>query len=295
MKKSAHLVDIPDDSSDSEPLYYNELGEPVYAQTYAVQPNGKNKNKHLIQLPVSVNLEKVRKLVESCPTILLKVDKGADVNLLNSTTFDWVIGNRSILQPSTLEMEKYSSSRIEVLGKFYTFLRWKGKIYRQPFYVTTANTSPNLLSRDACYTLGVVKPCYAVEAEHSNLQADLQANLQGLHVVDLQANLHGQCMMDLQCNLQGKQPQIHSIEASNTQLTDVRQRQSRHFTTPIQWSTVDPRQRLQSQNTAQSTEIVNSKKASTDINTGSKYRSTHESTGHFGSTTKSTRSAGSTT
>ena len=155
------------------------------------RPMAKNKNKHLIQLPVSVNLEKVRKPVESCPTILLKVDTGADVNLLNSTTFDQVIGNRSILQPSTLKMENYGSSRIEVLGKFYAFLRWKGKIYRQPFYVTTANTSPNLLSRDACYTLGVVKPCYTVEAEWSNLHVDLQANLQGLHVADLQTNLHG--------------------------------------------------------------------------------------------------------
>ena len=165
MKKSAHLVGVPDISGDSEPLYCNELGEPVHAQTYAVQVNGKNRNKHLTQLPVSVNLEKVRKPMESCPTILLEVDTGADVNLLNSTTFDWVIGDRSILQPSTLEMENYSSSRIVVLGKVYAFMRWKGKIYRQAFYVTTANTSPNLLSRDACYTLGVVRPCYAVEAE----------------------------------------------------------------------------------------------------------------------------------
>ena len=164
MKKSAHLVNVPEDSNDSEPLYYDELGEPVYAQTYAVQVNARNRNQHLIQLSVSVNLEKVRKQTESCPTILLKIDTGADVNLLNSTTFDWVIGKRSILQPSTLKMENYGSSRIVVLGKFFAFVRRKGKIYRQPFFVTTANTSPNLLSRDACYALGVVKPCYTVEA-----------------------------------------------------------------------------------------------------------------------------------
>ena len=146
MKKSAHLVDVPGNSGDAEPLYYDEPGEPVYAQTCSTG-QWQNKNKHLIQLPVSVNLEKVRKPAEGpCPTILLKVDTGADVNLLNSTTFDWIIGNRSILQPSTLEMEMYGSSRVEVLGKFYTFLRWKGKIYRQPFYVTTANSSTNLLS-----------------------------------------------------------------------------------------------------------------------------------------------------
>ena len=146
----------------------------------------------------------MRKQAESCPTMLLKIDTGADVNLLNSTTFDWVIGKMSILQPLTLKMENYSSSRIVVLGKFFAFVRWKGKIYRQPFFVTTANTSPNLLSRDA---LGVVKPCYAVEAvERSNLQADLQ------DMPDLQANLQEQHVTDLRSNLQGNRPQIYSIE-----------------------------------------------------------------------------------
>ena len=69
MKKSAHLVDVPGNSGDSEPLYYDEFGEPVYVQTYAVQVNGVNKNKHLIQLPVSVNLEKARKPVKA-PVLL---------------------------------------------------------------------------------------------------------------------------------------------------------------------------------------------------------------------------------
>ena len=133
IKKSAHLVDVPGNSSDASPLYFNELGKPVYAQTYTVQVNGINKNKHLIQLPMSVNLEKVRKPAEGpCPTVLLKVDTGADVNLLNSTTFDWIIGDELILQASTLRMETNGSSRIEVLGKFNAFLRWKGKIFRQP-------------------------------------------------------------------------------------------------------------------------------------------------------------------
>ena len=43
------------------------------------------------------------------------------------------------------------------------FLRWKDKVYKQLFYVTDCDRSPNLLSRDACYTLGVLKPCYTVE------------------------------------------------------------------------------------------------------------------------------------
>ena len=47
---------------------------------------------------------------------------------------------------------------------FHAFLRWKDKVYKQLFYVTDCDRSPNLLSRDACYTLGVLKPCNTVES-----------------------------------------------------------------------------------------------------------------------------------
>ena len=84
---------------------------------------------------------------------------------------------------------------MEVLGKFHAFLRWKGKVYRQLFYVPNLNNSPNLLLRDGCYTLGVIKPCYAVKAGSSSSQfqgipqvtptqptIDLEkANVQGEH------------------------------------------------------------------------------------------------------------------
>ena len=66
-------------------------------------------------------------------------------------------------------MEAYgNNSAVEVLGKFHAFLRWKGKVYRQLFYVTNANNSPNLLSRDGCYILGAIKPCYFMEADSSS-------------------------------------------------------------------------------------------------------------------------------
>ena len=165
MKESTHLVGVPDSSRNSDPDYFDEFGEPVYIQIHMVHTKGINKKKHLIQLPISVNLEKVRKLAEGpCPTVLLKANTEADVNLLNLTTFDRIIGNRLILQPSMRKMEVYGNhSSIQVLGKFHTFLRWKGKIYRQLFFITTANASPNLLSRDGCYMIGVLKPCYSVE------------------------------------------------------------------------------------------------------------------------------------
>ena len=65
-------------------------------------------------------------------------------------------------------MEAYGNSAVEVLGKFHAFLRWKGHVYRQLFYVTNANDSPNLLSWDGCYTLGVIRPCYSVETTENS-------------------------------------------------------------------------------------------------------------------------------
>ena len=164
-KCSTHFVNVPETSSTSDPDYYNEHGDPVYAHMVNVQDN---KCKHLIQFPISTELEKVRNLVESsktkCPTVLLKADTGANVNLMNSRTFDSTFKDRTVLQPTSMKMEAYrNNSTVEVLENFHAFLRWKGRVYRQLFYVTDPNNSPNLHSMDSCYTLGVIKPCYPVE------------------------------------------------------------------------------------------------------------------------------------
>ena len=135
-KCSTHLVNVPEasNSSASDPDYYIEHGDPVYAHMVNVQDN---ECKHLVQFLTSTESEKVRNSVESsnnCPTVLLKADTGADVNLMNSRTFNSLFnGNRTILQPSSLRMEAYGNSAVEVLGKFHAFLRWKGRVYRQLF------------------------------------------------------------------------------------------------------------------------------------------------------------------
>ena len=68
--------------------YFDEHRKPVYTHAHMIHAKAINKKKHLIQFLIRVNLEKVRKPAEGpCPTVLLKADMGADVNLLNSTTF----------------------------------------------------------------------------------------------------------------------------------------------------------------------------------------------------------------
>ena len=129
-----------------------------------------------------------------CPTVLLKADTGANMNLMNSQTFEYIFKDRTVLQPSSVRMEAFrNNSAVEVLGKFHVFLRWKGRVYRQLFYVTNANNSPNLLSRDGCYTLGLIKPCYSVEStgNSSKFQGNLEVKPTQPTVTLEKTKLHG--------------------------------------------------------------------------------------------------------
>ena len=95
--------------------------------------------------------------------LLLKADTGADVHLMNRQTFDQLFHKaKDVLQTelTPIRMENYGNTAVKVLGMFHAFLRCKDKVYKQLFYITDCDRSPNLLSRDACYTLGVLKPCY---------------------------------------------------------------------------------------------------------------------------------------
>ena len=114
-------------------------------------------------------------------------------------------------------METYgNNTAVEVLGKFHTFLRWKGRIYRQLFYVTNANASPSLLSRDSCYTLGVLKPCYSVEmsGNSSKFQGKPQATLTQPTTNLEKAKMHGTSSHHLAIEGTGEEKLSHSTQWS---------------------------------------------------------------------------------
>ena len=170
-KCSAHSLETPQANSAGagagEPLYFNDEGQPVYTYMVSVP----HVNKHLIKVPVALEpttLRSNRNNTNSPPTtpstVLLKADTGADVNLMNRKTFNQLFGGaKEVLKLTPIKMENYGNTAVKVLGMFHAFLRWKDKVYRQLFYVTDCDRSPNLLSRDACYILGVLKPCYTGE------------------------------------------------------------------------------------------------------------------------------------
>ena len=178
-KCSTHSLEVPQASTStagagaSEPLYFDDEGQPVFTYMVSVP----HANKHLIKFPIALdhttlrgsreewkNMENSTKSTTHSPqTVLLKADTGANVNLMNKQMFNQLFGEAKVLQPTPIRMENYGNTAVKVLGMFHAFLRWKDKVYKQLFYMTDCDRSPNLLSRDACYTLGVLKPCYTVE------------------------------------------------------------------------------------------------------------------------------------
>ena len=169
-KHSTHSLEVPQTSTSTagagagEPLYFDDDGQPVFAHMVSVP----HANKHLIKFPIPLDHSTLRTQIGNSTTppqmVLLKADTVADVNLMNRQTFNQLFGKaKDMLQPTPIRMENYGNSAVKVLGMFYVFLRWKDKVSKQLFYITDCDRSPNLLSRDTCYTLGVLKPCYTVE------------------------------------------------------------------------------------------------------------------------------------
>ena len=145
-----------------EPLYFDDDGQPIFTHMVSVP----HVNKHLIKFPIALDYTTLRdrnKMENStdstghtkCSTVLLKANTGAYVNLMNRQTFNQLFGKaKDLLQPTPIRMENYGNSAVKMLGMFHAFLRWKDKVYKQLFYVTDCDRSPNLLLMDACYTLG---------------------------------------------------------------------------------------------------------------------------------------------
>ena len=177
-KRSTHSLEVPQASNNtsttragaSESLYFDDGGQPVYTYMVSVP----HVNKHLIKFPIALDYSTLRgrnKMEYStsstecsnCSTMWLKADTVADVNLMNRKTFDKLFGHvKGVLQLTPIRVENYGNTAVKVLGMFHAFLMWKDKVYKQLFYMTDCDRSPNLLSRDACYTLGVLKPCFNV-------------------------------------------------------------------------------------------------------------------------------------
>ena len=87
-KHSTHSLKVPQASTSSagagasEPLYFDDDGQPVFTHMVSVP----HANKHLIKFPIALDHTTLRSRIGNSTTpqmVLLKADTGADVNLMN--------------------------------------------------------------------------------------------------------------------------------------------------------------------------------------------------------------------
>ena len=93
--------------------------------------------------------------------LTLQADTGADTNAINKKTFNEVFPDVE-LEESTYVLQNFDKSLIKPIGSFRCFLRWKGHKYRVKFEVMGIDT-PNLLSRETTFLMGILKKCLVVE------------------------------------------------------------------------------------------------------------------------------------
>ena len=93
--------------------------------------------------------------------LILQADTGADMNAINKRTFNEVFPDVQ-LEESTQILQNFDKRLIKPIGSFRCFLRWKGHKYRVKFEVMGIET-PNLLSRETTFLMGILKKCLSVE------------------------------------------------------------------------------------------------------------------------------------
>ena len=93
--------------------------------------------------------------------LTLQADTGADVNAINKETFNEVFPDVE-LEKSTYALQNFDKRLIKPIGSFRCFLKWKGHKYRVKFEVMGIDT-PNLLSRETTFLMGILKKCLLVE------------------------------------------------------------------------------------------------------------------------------------
>ena len=109
--------------------------------------------------------------------LTLQADTGADMNAINKKTFNELFPDVE-LEESTHILQNFDKRLIKPIGSFRCFLRWKGHKYRVKFEVMGIET-PNLLSRETTFLMGILKKCLSVEKtqnEPNNLISSLSVS-----------------------------------------------------------------------------------------------------------------------
>ena len=115
--------------------------------------------------------------------LTLQVDTGAEANAINKKTFNRLFPDVE-LEESTHVLQNFDKRLIKPIGSFRCFLRWKGHKYRVKIEVMGIDT-PNLLSRETTFLMGILKKCLSVEKTPNEPNNQIFSTLVSGHSVPL--------------------------------------------------------------------------------------------------------------
>ena len=98
--------------------------------------------------------------------LTLTADTGADSNAVNKKTFDELFPDEE-WEESTFLLQNFDKRLVKPIGSFRCFLRWRDHKYRVRIEVMDIDT-PNVLSRETTFLVGILKECYLVEKTCTN-------------------------------------------------------------------------------------------------------------------------------
>ena len=162
--KRANLVQTPLQDDDDTHIDENEVRQPnpprvnMLKVVNHVGTNRGPQGKHL-KFPITTHHRGPYK-----HHLVVRVDTGADINCMNEKTFNELFPEVELsVCPHMIQNFGNSVADISILGKFHTYLQFRGEKYLNTFIVTNANDCPNLLSYGATFRMGVLLPNYQEE------------------------------------------------------------------------------------------------------------------------------------
>ena len=120
--------------------------------------------------------------------LTLQADTGADMNAISKKTFTELFPDVE-LEESTQILQNFDKRLIKPIGSFRCFLRWKGHKYRVKIEVMGIDT-PNLLSRETTFLMGILKKCLSVEKAPNEPNNQVSSTSVSDHSVHSRKRIH---------------------------------------------------------------------------------------------------------
>ena len=163
MIRQQHIAASEGTSREGLDFYDEDGNQRVEKQMYMLYTKEKSSPRHinpqndlLIEFGIGKQVNSIN------DKVILKIDTGADVNTLNRKTFHRLFPDIQ-LRTSSVILKNFDSTYIQPPGTFKCFLRWKGKRYRTDMEVMDSDDTPNVLSREQTFMMGILKQCSVVE------------------------------------------------------------------------------------------------------------------------------------